>query len=156
MGRNGWILGAALVLAIYATPASAQVSVAVGIGTPHIGARVIVGGPPVYVVDPYYYGVPYAYYDPYYDYPYAVPYGRVYYRSRPAYYYRGGRAPYYYSRSRDLYYGRDPYYGRGPAYYGRGPSYYRGVVAPGNRGNGRAVGRVNRGGPRYARAGQRR
>jgi hypothetical protein len=155
MGRKRiWILGAALGLAIYATPAAAQVSVAVGIGTPHIGARVIVGGPPVYVVDPYYYGVPYPYYDPYYDpyyyYPYAVPYGRVYYRSRPAYYYRGGRAPYYDSRI------RDPYYGRGPAYYGRGPSYYRGMVAPGNRGNGRAVGRVNRSGARYSRAAQRR
>ena len=151
MGRKGiWILGAALGLAIYATPAAAQVSVAVGIGTPHIGARVIVGGPPVYVVDPYYYDVPYAYYDPYYYDPYAVPYGRVYYRSRPDYYYRGGRAPYYYSRS------RDPYYGRGPAYYGRGPSYYRGVVAPGNRGNGRAVGPVSRGGARYSRAAQRR
>jgi len=74
----------------------------------------------------------------------------VYYRSRPDYYYRGGRAPYYYSRS------RDPYYGRGPAYYGRGPSYYRGVVAPGNRGNGRAVGPVSRGGARYSRAAQRR
>ena len=148
MGRKGiWILGVALGLAICATPAAAQVSVAVGIGAPHIGARVIVGAPPVYVVDPYYYA---PYYEPYYYYPYAVPYGRVYYRSRPGYYYRGGRAPYY-SR------GRAPaYYSRGPAYYGRGPGYDRGVVAPAGRANVRVAGRVSRGGPRYGRAAQRR
>jgi hypothetical protein len=76
MGRTGaWILGAAMAIAIYATPASAQVSVAVGVGAPGWGASVIVGGPPVYVVDPYYvpYAVPYPYYVPYYYYPYAVP-----------------------------------------------------------------------------------
>ena len=151
MGRKGiWILGAVLGFVLYAIPAAAQVSVAVGIGTPYVGARVIVGAPPVYVVDPYYYGIRYPYYEPYYYYPYAVPYGRVYYRSRPAYYYRGGRAPYYYSRS------RDPYYGRGPAYYGRGPSYYRGAVGPASRGNVRVGGPVSSGGGRYARAGQRR
>ena len=147
MGRKWiWIVAAALGLAFYATPAAAQVSVAVGIGTPHIGARVVVGAPPVYVVDPYYYA---PYYEPYYYYPYAVPYGRVYYRTRPGYYYRGGRAPYYDSR------GRAPYY-RGPAYYDRGPRNYRGVVAPAGRANVRVAGRVNRGGAGYARAAQRR
>ena len=140
MGTKGiWIVAAVLGLALYATPASAQVSVAVGIGTPHIGAHVVVGGPPVYAVDPYYYAAPYPYYAPYY-YPYAVPYGRVYYRSGPGYYYRGGRAPYYYSR------GRAPYYGRGPAYYDRGPRNYRGVVAPAGRANVRVAGPVDRGG----------
>jgi hypothetical protein len=150
MGRRGiWILGAALGLALYATPAAAQVSVAVGIGTPHVGARVIVGAPPVYVVDPYYYA-PYPYYEPYYYYPYAVPYGRVYYRSRPGYYYRGGRAPYYDSR------GRAPYYDRGRVYYDRSPRYSRGVVAPAGRAGVRVAGGVSRGAGRYARSGQRR
>jgi hypothetical protein len=99
MGRTGaWVLGAAFAVALSATAASAQVSVAVGVGAPRWGASVIVGGPPVYVVDPYYVPpyVTYPYYEPYYYYPYRVPYGRVYYRSRPYYY--GGR-PVYYSRA---------------------------------------------------------
>ncbi len=63
MGRNSiWIVQIALVLAIYAAPAEAQVSVAVGVGTPHVGASVVVGAP-AYGVYPYY---PYA--------PYPVPY----------------------------------------------------------------------------------
>ena len=44
MGRTAAIiLGAALAMAIFATPASAQVSVAVGVGAPRWGASVIVG-----------------------------------------------------------------------------------------------------------------
>jgi hypothetical protein len=151
MGRKGtWILGAALVLALFATSASAQVSVAIGIGTPHVGARVIVGAPPVYVVDPYYYA-PYPYYEPYYYQPYAVPYGRVYYRSRPGYSYRG-RGPYYDVR------GRAPYtYDRGRVYYDRSPRYSRGIVAPAGRAAVRvAGGGASRGGGRYARGARRR
>ena len=133
MGRRGaWILGVALAMAIYATPASAQVSVAVGVGAPHWGASVIVGGPSVYVVDPYVpyavpypYPVPYPYYVPYYSYPYAVPYGRVYYRARP-YYYRGR-----------------PVYYRGPA------RAYRGVAARAYRPEFRTAARVNPGRARY-------
>jgi len=135
MGRTGAvILGAALAMAIYATPASAQVSVAVGVGAPRWGASVIVGGPPVYVVDPYYpYAVPYSYYEPYYYYPYAVPYGRVYYRSRP-YYYRGG-----------------------PAYYYRAPSrVYRGAPSRIYRPAVRAGARVTPGRAGYAAPGRRR
>jgi hypothetical protein len=136
MGRTAAIiLGAALAMAIFATPASAQVSVAVGVGAPRWGASVIVGGPPVYVVDPYYvpYAVPYPYDEPYYDYPYAVPYGRVYYRARP-YYYRTG-----------------------PGYYYRAPSrVYRGVSARVYRPAVRAGARVHPGRARYAPAGHRR
>jgi hypothetical protein len=136
MGRTGAaILGAALAMAIYAAPASAQVSVAVGVGAPRWGASVIVGRPPVYVVDPFYvpYAVPYPYYEPYYDYPDAVPYGRVYYRARP-YYYRSG-----------------------PAYYYRAPArVYRGVPTRGYRPAVRAGGRVNPGRARYAAPGRRR
>jgi len=143
MGRIGIrIVLTALVLAIYAAPAAAQVSVAVGVGTPHVGARVVVGAP-VYGVYPYYppYVVPYPYYSPYYYYPYAVPYGRVYYRTYPGYY--GGAAPYYYRGAAPYYYrGGRPYYRGGPTYNGRGPGYYgRG---PAGRGNG--------GGARYARS----
>src|SRR6188508_1145869 len=98
MGRKGiWIVVIALVLAIYAAPAAAQVSVAVGVGTPHVGAHVVVGAP-VYGAYPYYppypYVAPYPYYEPYY-YPYPVPYGPAYYRAYPGYYggayYRGGQ-----------------------------------------------------------------
>ena len=98
MGRKaGWILGAALVVALYATPAAAQVSVSVGIGGPHVAAGVVVGAPvyPAYPPPPYYY-YPYAY--PYYPYPV---YGRVYYGPR---YYAGPRGPYYY-RGGARYYG---------------------------------------------------
>jgi hypothetical protein len=130
MGRKGaWILVAALTIAIYAAPASAQVSVAVGVGAPQWGASVIVGGPPGYVVDPYYapYG-PYPYYPyyvPYSYYPYAVPYGRVYYRGRPYYY---GGHPVYYSR------GPARAYRAGPARaYGYGPGVHAGGrVSPGH------------------------
>ena len=145
MGRTGiWIVVTALVLAIYAGPAAAQVSVAVGVGTPHVGASVVVGAP-VYGAYPYYppypYAAPYPYYAPYY-YPYAVPYGPVYYRSYPgyyggAYYYRGA-APYYYRG------GRPSYYRSGPAYNGRAPGYYGNG---GGRGNG--GGDANGGGTPY-------
>ena len=58
MGRKGiWIVVTALVLAIYAAPAAAQVSVAVGVGTPHVGASVVVGAP-VYGAYPYYPALP--------------------------------------------------------------------------------------------------
>ena len=144
MGRIGIrIVLTALVLAIYAAPAAAQVSVAVGVGTPHVGARVVVGAP-VYGVYPYYppyppYAAPYPYYSPYYYYPYAGPYGRVYYRAYPGYY--GGAAPYYYRGAAPYSYrGGRPYYRGGPTYNGRGSGYYgRG---PAGRGNG--------GGARYA------
>jgi hypothetical protein len=120
--RVVWILGAALGLAMLATPASAQVGVAVGVGTPGFGASVVFGGPPVYVVDPYFapHAVPYPYYyTPYYN-RYPI-YGRSFYPRRGYYY--GGRAPYY-NR------GYAPRYGYGPRYYGgRVPYYYRGVGA---------------------------
>ena len=46
MGRNSiWIVQIALVLRDHAAPAEAQVSVAVGVGTPHVGASVVVGAP---------------------------------------------------------------------------------------------------------------
>ena len=74
MGRKaGWILGAVLAVALYATPAAAQVSVSVGIGVPPVAAGVVIGGPvPVYPAYPPYYYYPYGYY------PYPV-YGCVYY-----------------------------------------------------------------------------
>ena len=98
MGRKAiWLFGTALVLAIYSAPAAAQVSVGIGVGTPHVGASVVIGAP-VYGVYPYGpvapYPYPYPYYaPPYYNYPYAVPYGPAYYRAYPGYY-RGG-APHY-------------------------------------------------------------
>ena len=97
MGRKAiWLFGTALVLAIYSAPAAAQVSVGIGVGTPHVGASVVFGGP-VYGVYPYGpaapYPYPYPYYPPpYYNYPYAVPYGPAYYRAYPGYY--RGAAPY--------------------------------------------------------------
>lgn len=103
-------------------PAAAQVSVSVGIGTPRVGGTVIVGAPPVYLVDPFY--DPYYYYPyPYYRYPayYGRPlrYGRAYYPRRvviresiPAYYY-GTRGRYYGGGPR----GARGY--RGAARYGR-------------------------------------
>ena len=143
MGRKVlWIVQIALVLAILATPAAAQVSVAVGVGGPHVGASVVVGAP-VYGPYPYYPAYvapyPYPYYAPYpyYYYPYAVPYG-PYYRAYPRYYggayYRGGAAPYYYRGGR-------PYYYRGGAAPNGRPGYGPG---PANRGNG--------GGARYSHA----
>jgi len=142
MARTGaWVAGAAFAVALSATSASAQVSVAVGVGAPRWGASVIVGGPPVYVVDPYYvpaYAVPYPYYVPYYDYPYPVPYGRVYYR-----------VPTYRVR---------PYsYGGRPVYYSRGPvRSYRVAPARVYRPDVRAVGRVSPARARYAGGGHRR
>ena len=108
MGRKaGWILGAVLAVALYATPAAAQVSVSVGIGVPPVAAGVVIGGPvPVYPAYPPYYYYPYGYY------PYPV-YGRAYYAPR---YYYGPRGPYYY-RGGAHYYGGARYYG-GQRYYG--------------------------------------
>jgi hypothetical protein len=140
MGRKAlWIVQVALVLAILATPAAAQVSVAINVGGPHVG---VVVGAPVYPYYPAYVApYPYPYYAPYpyYYFPYAVPYG-PYYRAYPRYYggtayYNRGVAPYYYRG------GGRPYYYRGGPANGR-PGYY----APGraNRGNG--------GGARYSHA----
>jgi hypothetical protein len=123
------ILGAALVVAVLATPASAQVSVGVGVAVPGVSANVVYGAPPVYA--PYYgppyaaYPVPYPYAYPYYyapPYYYRYPaYGPRYYRGRPGYYYGG--APYY--RGAPRYYNNNRYY------YGnnRVPDSYRGVGA---------------------------
>lgn len=61
MGRIvSGVLGGLFGLALLATPAAAQVHVDVGVITPNVGARVVVGAPRVVVVDPYAYG----YYDP--------------------------------------------------------------------------------------------
>jgi hypothetical protein len=144
MGRRSvWILGAVLVVMLCAAPARAQVHVAVGVGTPVVGASVVVGAPyyvPYAAPYPYYYGPYPYYYAPYpYPYAYAVPYGRVYYPARP-YYYGGGRA----------YYGSAPYYrGGSPNYYRGGVAVSRGahVVAHGNGhgGNGHGGGNHSRG-----------
>ena len=48
------VLGTASAFVLLATPASAQVHVDVGLFSPAIGARVVVGEPRVYVVDRYY------------------------------------------------------------------------------------------------------
>jgi hypothetical protein len=127
-----WILGAVLLTAILAAPASAQVSVHVGVGVPPVAAGVVIGAPPVYAYPYPAYPQPPGYYYPYpgpYYYGYPV-YGRVYYAPRYYYgpgYYRGG-APYYYR-------GGAPYY-RGGAAYNRGPVYRGNVqVSPGNAGN---------------------
>ena len=151
MGRKAiWLFGTALVLAIYSAPAAAQVSVGIGVGTPHVGASVVFGGPvygvyPYGPAAPYPYPYPYPYYaPPYYNYPYAVPYGPAYYRGYQGYY--RGAAPYYYRGARG-------YYGRAPRYYGRGPGYSNGRAVPrggrpyaagapvrgGSRGNGRGA-----------------
>ena len=142
MGRKAiWFLGTALVLAIYSAPAAAQVSVGIGVGTPHVGASVVIGAP-VYGVYPYApvapYPYPYPYYAPYYHYPYAVPYGPVYYRPYQGYY--RGAAPYYYR-------GGPAYYGRAPRYYGRGPGYANGGAVP-RAGRPYAAGAPVRGGSR--------
>jgi hypothetical protein len=146
MGRRAaWILGVALAVAIYATPASAQVSIAVGVGGPGWGGSVVVGGPPVYAYPYYvpYAPYPYPYYAPYYYYPYAVPYGRVYYRGGP-YYNRGG------------YYRGGPYY-NGGRYYSRGPARpYPAGAARAYRPVGQPAGRVSPGPARYAAASHRR
>ena len=46
----GWILGAGLMFVAFAAPASAQVSVDVGVFSPNVGARVVIGGPRVVYV----------------------------------------------------------------------------------------------------------
>lgn len=48
------VLGAGLAFVLFATPASAQVHVDVGVLTPHVGTRVIVGAPRVHVVERHY------------------------------------------------------------------------------------------------------
>jgi hypothetical protein len=48
-----YVLGAGLALLALATPARAQVHVDVGVLTPNVGARVVIGPPPVYVVERY-------------------------------------------------------------------------------------------------------
>jgi hypothetical protein len=139
MGRKvAWIVGAAVVLvALYAAPAHAQVSVSVGVGGPWFGAGVVVGGPVYGAPYPYYsYPYPYPYYYPYpvYSYPYPV------YRYRyPAYSYR------YPARYGRAYYGRPagrqaaPYYRGAPGrYYNNGPgapAQYRRGSTPAQRGN---------------------
>ena len=58
-----WALGAGFVVVGLAQPASAQVHVAVGIGTPRVGAHVVIGQPRPYVVERVYEPV---YYEPVY------------------------------------------------------------------------------------------
>ena len=54
MGRvAAWAIGSGLALVLLATPATAQVHVDVGVVAPHVGTRVVVGAPRVYVVDRY-------------------------------------------------------------------------------------------------------
>ena len=49
-----WVFGAGLMFVGLAAPASAQVHVDVGVVIPHVGARVVIGGPRVvYVADRY-------------------------------------------------------------------------------------------------------
>jgi hypothetical protein len=120
--RVVWIVGAALGLVLLTTPATAQVSVGVGVAVPGVSANVVYGAPPVYA--PYYgppyavYPVPYPYAYPYYyapAYPYRYPvYGPRYYRGHPGYYYGNGAR----------------YYRGAPRYYNNNvPYYYRGVGA---------------------------
>ena len=45
-----WALGAGLMFVAYAAPADAQVRVDIGVMVPHVGARVVVGGPRVVYV----------------------------------------------------------------------------------------------------------
>ena len=49
--RLGWALGAAGALVLLTAPAEAQVRVDIGVGTPNVGARVVIGDRPVYVVE---------------------------------------------------------------------------------------------------------
>ena len=109
MGRKGvWVLGAVLGLAVLAAPATAQVSVAVGVGVPPVAASVVIGAPPVYAARS---RIP-----PYHYYPYLtvsvsvsllLPISRL----LPGYYY-GPRGPSYYPARAPYYYGgRAAYYG---------------------------------------------
>lgn len=55
MGRAvGWLLGTGFAVVLLAAPASAQVHVDIGVVTPNVGARVVVGAPRVYVAERYY------------------------------------------------------------------------------------------------------
>jgi len=55
MGRGvGLVMGTAFAMALMAAPAKAQVHIDVGILTPSLGARVVVGRPRVHVVQRYY------------------------------------------------------------------------------------------------------
>lgn len=55
MGRGaGLVMGTAFAMALMAAPAKAQVHIDVGILTPALGARVVVGRPRVHVVERYY------------------------------------------------------------------------------------------------------
>jgi hypothetical protein len=58
-----WAFGAGLVMMGFAAPASAQVQIEVGIGTPRVGAHVVIGQPRPYVVERVYEPV---YYEPVY------------------------------------------------------------------------------------------
>ena len=58
-----WALGMGLVMVVFAAPASAQVHVEVGVGTPRVGAHVVIGQPRAYVVERHYEPV---YYEPVY------------------------------------------------------------------------------------------
>lgn len=66
-------LGAGLVMVGFAAPARAQVHVEVGVGTPRVGAHVVIGQPRAYVVERYYEPV---YYEPVYVERVYVPYDR--------------------------------------------------------------------------------
>jgi len=68
-----WALGASLVMVGFAAPASAQVNVEVGVGTPRVGAHVVIGQPRAYVVERYYEPV---YYEPVYVQRVYVPHDR--------------------------------------------------------------------------------
>jgi hypothetical protein len=124
MGRKGvWVLGPALGLVLLTTPATAQISVGVGVAVPGVSANVVYGAPPVYVPPYAAYPVPYPYAVPYYapPYYYGYPaYGPRYYRGHPVHYH--GRAPHYYR-------GGPRYYNNGYYYNDRVPDYYRGVGA---------------------------
>ena len=68
-----WILGAGFAVVGLAQPASAQVHVEVGVGTPRVGAHVVIGQPRAYVVERVYEPV---YYEPVYVERVYVPYDR--------------------------------------------------------------------------------
>ena len=68
-----WALGAGLVMVGFAAPASAQVHVEVGVGTPRVGAHVVIGQPRADVVERYYEPV---YYEPVYVQRVYVPHDR--------------------------------------------------------------------------------
>jgi hypothetical protein len=73
-----WALGAGLVMVGFAAPANAHVNVEVGVGTPRVGAHVVIGQPRTYVVERVYEPVYYepVYYQPVYVERVYVPYDR--------------------------------------------------------------------------------